>query len=149
MTKNPSNSRFLSPPFNALSLLLLGAALGAGCASTPERATEAAPIEPVVARAAWLINLRENLTQDLCTESEVFRSCYQVAENDCHARATQAATTCEYQLWNSIPEVLNNEQGQRLGAEIGRCAGDGMVQTFNATYAYSDTPQCQKLLSEL
>lgn len=154
MSKNTHCPRFLASALSIASVLALSGALGASCASAPDilleyESEDVAESEPVVARVAWLINVRENISENLCTESEMFRSCYQIAESDCRERARQATTSCEYQVWNSIPEILTNEQGQRLGAEIGRCAGSGMVQTFNATYDYQETEQCKRVLSEL
>ncbi len=52
-------------------------------------------------------------------------------------------------MWNSIPDALNGEQSEKLGGEIGTCAGDGMFQSFNAAFAYNETEQCQKVLSGL
>jgi hypothetical protein len=106
-------------------------------------------IEPVIGRTEWLETLNENLSDDLCEENEVFRSCYEVSESDCRARAAQVAKGCEYQLWSSIPDALNDEQGQSLGAQIGRCTGEGMFKAFNVAYAYNETESCQKLLSEM
>lgn len=144
---HPAMKKYLNR--TRLTALAFTTFLAMGCSTTSDYASETHEAEPVVERGAWLSALNDNIGESLCADGEVFRSCYQVAESECRVRAHQAATSCEHPIWNSIPDALNDQQGQELGSQIGRCAGDEMAQAFDVSFAYTETEQCKKVLSAL
>ena len=139
--------------------LLAIAALGASlmlpaCATNPYEkdssdSPDTAEAEAVVGKPAWLANVSNNLSRDLCSPDEVFLSCYELSAADCSTRARDAAVDCEQKISASIPESVNNEAGQRLGAQIGRCTGESLFSSLNLTTPYQETEQCRKVLGNL
>jgi hypothetical protein len=134
-----------------LAASFLGAlSLAAGCATAPESTVnEESSAEPVLSKSEWLDSLHADLTHDLCSEDQVFRSCYSVTEHDCRERVNDIAASCESQYLNEVPEALSALEGRHWGGRIGKCTGDGLFNAVSANYSFNETASCSQLLSEM
>jgi hypothetical protein len=148
----------MSASFDSLPLAALIAWIGVtgtlatGCSSAPEKPDQsdvAAEVEPVVDRVTWLTTIRDGLTEDLCGENEVYRSCFYISETDCHARVSEVTENCENRLHSEMPEAFNESQGKMWAGRVGSCVGDSLNETLSANYPFHETENCSKILSAM
>jgi hypothetical protein len=134
-----------------LIVSLLGAIGFAGCASAPylSRDTSNNSEEASVPRSEWLQALHSEMTQNLCTEDQIFRSCYTLSQSDCQQQAQEAAAICESEYEPAIPEALTEVSGNRWGSRIGKCTGDKLYQAVSTSFAANESESCSRILSEL
>ena len=158
MTKTTTN--LFTSLSTTLCTALFSAFMLAGCASAPEynelqpynqgySDARPAQVEAVTPKSEWMQSLTSNLSDELCADDQMFRSCYSITTDDCHQRAERVAASCETEVDPSIPAELSDWQSRRWGGSIGRCAGEQLYQTLDTTYAFTDTARCQQFLSEL
>jgi hypothetical protein len=100
----------------------------------------------VMTRDQWLQNLKEVLSTELCSQDEIFRSCYPVSEGECrqHIQAITASCANRYQTW--IPEQLHESDRQSWDSQVGECTGGAMSSLLDAVYPVSNAQSCQQKL---
>jgi hypothetical protein len=105
-----------------------------------------ATLVSVMPRDQWLQNLKDVLSSELCSEDEIFRSCYPVSETECrqHIQAITASCANRYQAW--IPEELHDTDRQSWDKQVGECTGGAMSSLLDAVYPVNDAQTCQQKL---
>jgi len=100
----------------------------------------------VMTRDQWLQNLKDVLSTELCSQDEIFRSCYPVSEGECRQHIQAITTSCanRYQTW--IPEQLHESDRQSWDAQVGECTGGAMSSLLDAVYPVSNAQSCQQKL---
>jgi hypothetical protein len=100
----------------------------------------------VMTRDQWLQNLKEVLSTELCSQDEIFRSCYPVSEGECrqHIQAITVSCANRYQTW--IPEQLHESDRQNWDSQVGECTGGAMSSLLDAVYPVSNAQICQQKL---
>jgi hypothetical protein len=100
----------------------------------------------LMTRDQWLQNLKEVLSTELCSQDEIFRSCYPVSEGECrqHIQSITASCANRYQTW--IPEQLHELDRQNWDQQVGKCTGGAMSSLLDAVYPVSNSQSCQQKL---
>lgn len=132
----------------SLPLATAGLLFASGCATAPDIAPEN-EVEPVMQKSEWLRTVQDNLTNNLCEEDQIFRTCFSITESECKDRVLEAAMGCESEYQGEIPEALSDHQGHRWGGQIGQCTGETLYDVLDANYAFNDTDSCRKFMSPM
>ena len=133
--------------FLILSMILLSGTV-IGCASAPLREPET-ETAPVWKKADWIKTVQGNLSNSLCGEGEIFRSCFSITESECRERVQEVTLECESEYDGRIPMVVNHSQGRVWGGQIGQCAGESLYQVLDTGYAINDSNRCQQLVNQM
>jgi hypothetical protein len=110
------------------------------------------PVSVTAPSTDWLSDLGANLSQELCADGSVFRTCYALGPEECRSHAMESIAGCEASLGPTIPATLDEEAGVRLGADIGSCAGERLAESLDpsaVTRLGMATPECQQMLGAL
>ena len=99
---------------NRLPVVILFVALGCGKVSKNE----------------WIQQFEPKMVDELCKPSQYFRTCYEVDEATCRSLSKVALKDCIAKA--SIPDQLDEQSGQKAGAEIGECTGGAIEDKLRA-----------------
>jgi hypothetical protein len=141
MTNRIRRSFFIPLTFSLLAVI--------GCASAPQQGAGTSDAnESELSQSPWLQELPQTLSENLCDEKELFRSCYPVTPDECQQQARKVAAGCQARLSSGIPENMSEAQAKKVGGQIGQCAGEALYQLLDDTYPLNETAACKAILDE-
>jgi hypothetical protein len=98
-----------------------------------------------VEKSDWINQMKTALPTYFCQSDQLFRQCYTVSANECQDVAYTATNVCLKKMDEKIPKKINMpEQGEKLGGDLGECAGTTYSAVLNNKRIKSAT--CNKLI---
>jgi hypothetical protein len=80
----------------------------------------------IISKSTWLEAMKTVLPNAFCAESEYFRKCFKVTQDQCIQEAVRATKTCITALSDDVPAELHQpDEGTAWGKKLGLCAGQG------------------------
>jgi hypothetical protein len=100
--------------------------------------------DTVVDKFAWLEAMKTRLPNAFCGESQYFRKCFNVTEDQCIEVSLRATAICMQSIADQMPAELHQPvDGTNWGSKLGKCAGEG----YEASLAKSkiDSADCKDM----
>lgn len=91
-------------------------------------------------KTQWMKEVSIQLPKEVCTDSSFFRSCYEITQQECLAKAESSLKTCLGAT--PIPNVVSSlTHGQKLGLKVGGCLGVALQKEFRKKK--KEIPECE------
>lgn len=77
-----------------------------------------------ISKNVWMHNVLLNLPKLLCQKDTIYRTCYQLTDEECMGMTRWFTSVCLDNVAKQLPDNLTSEQGEEWGAATGACVND-------------------------